>query len=202
MDVPSGLAAITPVMALFVFATTAAPGPNAALMLAVGSRAGLAAGVPVLLGLASANAAAKGAIAAGIRRLAELDPLVIGWGRWIAVALTVWLAWRLVHRLGGLADGRRVAGFGHAFAFQLVNPKVAITGFAAATLFCSPEVGGVGHAVGFALVAFPSVVLGAGVWLLVGRMGSARLRGPRAVRAMNLAVGATLVTALVPVLLA
>lgn len=206
MDVLTGLegatAAITPAMAIFVFATTAAPGPNAALMLATGARAGIAAGLPVLMGLALANALAKGAIAAGIRLVAELHPIVIGLGQWIAVALTLWLAWRLMRRLSGLGERQGVGGFADAFAFQLVNPKVWITGLAAATLFCSPEIGGIGHALGFAVVAFPSVVVGAGAWLLIGHMGAVRLRGPRAVRLLNLAVGATLLAALAPVLLA
>lgn len=106
-------------MVLFVFATTAAPGPNAALLLTVGARLGIGAGVPVILGLATANAAMKGAIAASVRILAELDPLVIQIGRWIAVAATLWLAWRLMRKLGGVAGHGDVAGFWDAFAFQL-----------------------------------------------------------------------------------
>ena len=191
---------ITPAMVLFVFATTAAPGPNAALMLAVGARLGIGAGLPVLLGLATANAAMKGAIAASVRILAELDPLVIEIGRWLAVAVTLWLAWRLMRRLGGVADHAGVAGFWDAFAFQLVNPKAAITGLAAAALFCTSETGGIGHAIAFFAVAFPSVLLGAGPWLLAGHAGAAWLRGPRMARVLNLAVGTTLVLALAPVL--
>ena len=193
--------AITPAMVAFVFATTAAPGPNAALMLAVGARLGLRAGLPVLFGLAAANALAKGAIAASVRWLAGLDPLVIEVGTWVAVGLTLWLAWRLVRRMGGLGTGARVAGFWDAFAFQLANPKVAITGLAAATLFCVGRVDEVGHAVSFGAVAFPSVLVGAGAWLLIGWAGGRWLQGPRAVRAMNVAVGALLVGAMVPVLL-
>ncbi|WP_299845976.1 LysE family translocator, partial [uncultured Jannaschia sp.] len=171
-------------MVLFVFATTAAPGPNAALLLTVGARLGIGAGVPVILGLATANAAMKGAIAAGVRILAELDPLVIQIGRWIAVAATLWLAWRLMRKLGGVASHAGVAGFWDAFAFQIVNPKAVITGLAAAALFCTAETGGIGHAIAFFVVAFPSVLLGGGSWLLVGHAGAAWLRGPKMVRVL------------------
>lgn len=192
---------ISPAMVAFTFASAIAPGPNAALMLAVGSRANLASGLRVLAGLALANALTKGALAAGFRWLAELDPLVLGVGRWVAAALTLWLAWRLVRRLGGVGAENGAAGFADAFVFQLANPMVAVTGLAAAVLFCSPDAGSFGHAVGFSAVALPSVIVGAGVWLLIGRMGARRLRGPRTVRALNLAVGVTLIVAIAPMLL-
>ncbi|WP_299845671.1 hypothetical protein [uncultured Jannaschia sp.] len=197
----NALQIVTPAMVLFVFATTAAPGPNAALMLAVGARFGLGAGIPVVLGIATANAAIKGAIAASVRILAELDPLVIQAGRWVAVAATLWLAWRLMRRLGGVADHAGVAGFWDAFSFQLVNPKAAITGLAAAALFCTAGTGGIGHAIAFFVVAFPCALLATGPWLLVGHAGATWLRGPRMARMLNLAVGTTLVLALAPVLL-
>ena len=196
-----GLGMITPAMAAFVFATTAAPGPNAALMLAVGSRAGLLAGLPILLGLATGNAMVKGTIAASIRALATLDPLVIELGRWVAAALTIWLAWRLIRRVGTLGGHRGATGFADAFTFALVNPKATITGFAAATLFCASSTDELGHAIAFSALGFPSVLIGSGAWLVLGKVGSSWLRGPRAMRALNIAVGATLVVSLAPVLL-
>ena len=151
--------------------------------------------------MATANALLKGTIAASVRILANLDPLVIEIGRWLAIAATLWLAWKLMKRMDGMSDRSGLTGFWNAFAFQLVNPKSAITGLAAATLFCTPDTGGLGHAVAFFAVAFPSVIAAGGVWLIVGHMGSAWLRGPRMVRTLNLAVGATLVLALAPVVL-
>ena len=202
---------IDPAMAAFVFSTTALPGPNAVLMLAVGSRIGARAGLPILVGMAAANALAKGATAAGIRWAAELDPLVIHAAQWTALAFLVWFTFRILRRRitfrapvegeGGPDAGpvgrRLVDGFG----FQLCNPKVWITGFAAAALFCSPALDEAQHAIAFGAVAFPSVMVSAGLWLVLGQRGARWLGSPLVVRGLDTALMGLLALAAVPVFL-
>ena len=205
----SPLAAIDATMVAFIFATTAFPGPNAVLMLTLGARAGIAAGLPTLLGLAIGNAAAKGATAAGMRWAAGLDPRVLDAAQILAVAVMAWFVWRILRGGGGLRGAgalgtaaERPVGVAifDGVVFQFCNPKVWVTGAAAAALFCSPGLDELGHAAAFSLVAFPSVVVGAGLWLLAGRFGARWLGGPRIVRALNLALVGTLVATVAPVL--
>ena len=204
-------ASIDPAMAAFVFSSAAIPGPNAVLMLAVGSRIGVRAGLPILVGMAAGNALAKGATAAGIRWAAELDPLVIGVAQWTAVAFLIWFTRRILRRRAAFrvpAVGseqpatepvlrRVVDGFG----FQLCNPLVWITGFAAAALFCSAALDEAEHAVAFGAVAFPSAMVGAGAWLVLGQRGARWLGKPLVVRGLNTALVGLLVLAALPVFL-
>ncbi len=206
---PTFLASIDLTMVAFIFATTAFPGPNAVLMLTIGSRIGVVGGLPILIGMAIGNAAVKGVTAAGMRWAASLDPHVIETAQWAAIALLVWFTFRILRRSGPLraaaaGDGIAVSGVSQAFdgfGFQLSNPKVWVTGFAAAALFCTPELDELGHALAFSTVAFPAVVIGAGVWLVAGRYGSRWLSGPRTVRFLNVTLVVVLALAAIPVVM-
>ena len=202
---------IDPAMAAFVFSSAAIPGPNAVLMLAVGSRIGAQAGLPILVGMAAGNALAKGATAAGIRWAAELDPLVIHAAQWTALAFLIWftlciLRRRIAFQAPVEGEGRPDAGpvgrrLVDGFGFQLCNPLVWITGLAAAALFCSPALDEAEHAVAFGAVAFPSAMVGAGVWLVLGQRGARWLGNPLVVRGLDTALVGLLALAALPVFL-
>ncbi|EKE43658.1 hypothetical protein OCGS_2390 [Oceaniovalibus guishaninsula JLT2003] len=203
------LGVIDPAMVGFMFATTAFPGPNAVLMLSVGSRYGVRAGLPVLLGFGIGNAAAKGVTAAGMRWVASLDPMVIEVAQWIAIVFLAWFTIRILRRKAPLqAKGGAVTGKARSrpgqvvdgIGFQFCNPKVWVTGFAAAAIFCTPDVNEVGHAMSFAAVAFPCVLVGAGIWLVVGQQGARWLTAPMIVRGLDLMLVGLLALAAVPIL--
>ena len=204
-------APIDPAMAAFVLSTAAIPGPNAVLMLAVGSRVGARAGVPILVGMAAGNALAKGATAAGIRWAAGLDPLVIHAAQWTALAFLIWFTLRILRRRAAFrvpvvgveqpAAEPVLRRFMDGFGFQLCNPLVWITGFAAAALFCSPALDEAQHAIAFGAVAFPSAMVGADVWLLLGQRGARWLASPLVVRGLDTALVGLLALAALPVFL-
>lgn len=170
-------------------------------MPAIGAPLGIAAGLPVLAGLAVARAGVKGALAAGVTVIAGLDPSVGGIGRREAVILTLWLAWRLMRRLGGIDGQTGVAGFRDALLVQLSNPKSFLTGLAAAALFATDRTAGLRDANALTAVAFSAVPLAAGPWLLAGHAGAAWLRGPRRTRMLHVVARVTLVPALGPLVL-
>lgn len=197
---------ISAAMAAFVFASTAAPGPNAALMLAVGARVGIGAGATILLGMALANAGVKTLAAASIQGMVALDAVPVELVKWPALVVCAWMAWRILRR-GGLrsggaraARGLPLARFWTGLAFQCANPKVWVTSFAAAMLFAAPATGSTPHPAAFGVIALVAVVISAGAFLILGARHAERLSRPWATRALDLAVAAVLGLAVLPVL--
>ena len=192
----------------FVFATTACPGPNAALMLAVGARGGVRAGLSILGGIAVANAAIKLGTAAAAQGLIEVHDWPVDIVRWPALAVCAWFMWRILTRdMGpsageGSASSGTAVGIANGVAFQLTNPKAWITGWAAATLFSMPPVGPPPSPFLFAAVALPGVVIGAGAFLILGARCSGVLRHPRTMRLLRISVAGLMAAAMLPVIVA
>lgn len=124
-------------LVLFIFATSITPGPNNLMLAVTGARFGLRATVPpmvgillglcLLLGLASAGAAALLLAAPGL----ELALRVLGLG------YLLWLAWRLCAPDTCLEARRlhRPLNAGEAAIFQFANPKAWMMAVTAATTF-------------------------------------------------------------------
>ena len=192
---------LDPAFLAFVFVTTAFPGPNAALMLVVGLRHGVRAGVPILCGIAVANAAIKIGVAAAVQGTVDVAALPLTVLQWPALAFCLWMVWRITSsdallRVDGSTPPARVPPrFGNGVAFQLANPKAWVTSAAAATLFLVPGAASPSPWL-FGLVALPAVLLGAGGFLVLGETLATRLCKGRAARALNI-VSATALCAVV-----
>ena len=131
------------------------------------------AGLPILLGIALANMSIKIGTAAAAQGLIALHGLPIEIVQWPAFAICLWFLWRIVSQgalpaSDGRARGSAALRLANGFAFQLTNPKAWITGWAAATLFAAPATGAPPNPLVFGLIALPSVVLGAGAFLILG----------------------------------
>ncbi len=117
---------------LFVFAGLFSPGPNVILLTHSGARFGFVASVPHLLGVVL-GVGVIGAVAAwGVGALLlAVAPIVL---QSLASAWIAWLAWRMLRRQPPAARAvpqpiaqaatERPMRFGHALAFQWVNPKI------------------------------------------------------------------------------
>lgn len=198
---------IDPALAAFVFATTACPGPNAALMLAVGARGGVGTGMPILVGIALANVSIKIGTAAAAQGLIAVHGLPTEIVQWPAFVVCFWFFWRIVSQDAlaasndGRARGSAVVRLADGFAFQLTNPKAWITGWAAATLFAAPATGMPPNPLVFGVLALPGVLLGAGSFLILGARYAALLSGRRMLRALNLSVAGLMALAIAPLLI-
>lgn len=195
--------AIDPALVAFALVIAASPGPSNIVLLGVGSRVGTRRGLPLLAGMAIGYAILWGGAGSGLRALAALDPMVVTAARWVAIAFMLRLAWRLATVSDGANGEERLSvGVWGGIVFQAANPKAWVSAAAAASVFCTPEIGVPGHAVVFALVAFVCVLIGCGAWLAAGEWGAAWLRrsGPR--RVLNGTLAVTLLAAIVPVALA
>lgn len=113
----------------FVIAATIAeitPGPNmgylAALAIAKGRRAGLAAVAGVALGLAILGIAA--AFGAGL--VTQSYPLAGEVLRWAGVAYLLWLAWEAWRGDENIPDGEFAPSFRRGLIVNLLNPKAGL----------------------------------------------------------------------------
>jgi len=169
------------------------PGPSNALLTAIGARSGVRRGLPSLLGQVTGMGAMMFAITLGLGNVLLAHPLVLQILKWGGAAMLFWLAWRIA--TAGDAEGTTnpPAGFLRMAAFQWVNPKGWLVGFAAIATFLDRRGGGalaqaVIFATVFTLVALPSCL----PWLAFGAALQRLLRTPRARRVLNGAMAALL----------
>lgn len=189
--------------ALFVFATSATPGPNNVMLLASGVNFGVRATLPHLLGISSGVALMLVAVALGLSQVFADAPHAYGILRWVGGAYLLYLALRLALSTGTTEQdaGRRSRpmGFWSAVAFQWVNPKawIMVLGACSSYLPSDSSLAMVaGFSLLFALINMPS----AGMWAVFGQqlrhfLGEARRR-----RQFNIGMAALLVLSLWPIL--
>lgn len=124
----------------------ATPGPNmaylAALTLAEGRRAGLAAVAGVATGLALVGVLA----AAGLAELAVLVPMVWDVLRWVGIAYLLWLSWDAWNSASEISTSRAHHGgdsgaryFRRGVITNLLNPKAALFYIAMLPKFVSSD---------------------------------------------------------------
>jgi threonine/homoserine/homoserine lactone efflux protein len=185
------------VVAFLLFALVAAvtPGPSNVMLTAAGARAGVRRGLPCLLGVAAGMGTMMFAVPLGLGSLVLTRPRLLAVLQAAGAAVLLWLAWRIATS-GGPADAAGAGapvGFLGAALFQWTNPKSWLVAAGAAGAYLRPEgAGPVGQAAAlaglFVLAALPSGL----AWLAFGAALQRLLRGPRAWRLFNVAMGALL----------
>ena len=175
----------------FSLVSSITPGPNNVLLWASGATFGYRRTARHIVGTAVGIAAMALVAAAG---LAALVTAVPGIAVAMKVAGSVYLLWLAVQiARGGALAGTVVArplGLREAAAFQMINPKAWIFALGAITTFRPPDLplpaGSVLVAVTMLLVILPT----ASLWALGGDALSRLISGPRAGRALSLALAA------------
>ena len=184
------------VVAFFLFSVAAAgtPGPSNALLTATGATAGIARGLPALLGVGAGMGAMLFAVAFGLGSVLFDHPVVAVVARWCGAAFLLWLAWKIATagRTGPLGGSRPIGFFGAA-AFQVVNPKSWLVCASAAATFLDRSAGdplsqSAALALTFALAALPACF----PWLAFGAALHRLIRSARAARAFNVVMGVLL----------
>jgi threonine/homoserine/homoserine lactone efflux protein len=184
-------------LAFLLFAGVAAvtPGPSNVMLTAAGARAGVARGLPCLLGVTVGMGSMMFLVPLGLGSVVLGQPLALTALKCIGAAFLLWLAWRIATSGGGddgPAEGRPV-GFLGAAVVQWINPKSWLVSVSAAATYLSPNPGGAvaqSALLGglFALAALPSGFL----WLASGTAVQRLLQGRRARRAFNVSLGVLL----------
>ena len=183
-------------VAFLLFAVVAAvtPGPSNVMLAAAGAAGGVLKGLPCLLGVTAGMGLMLFLVPLGLGSLVLGHPLALTVLRWSGAAFLLWLAWKIATSTGPSApDEGRPVGFVEAAVFQWINPKSWLVAVSAAGTYLSAQsgtavvqsalLGGL-----FVLAALPSCFL----WLAFGAAVQRLLRGRRAVRIFNVALGALL----------
>lgn len=188
-------------VAFLLFAVVAAvtPGPSNVMLTAAGAGAGVVRGLPCLLGVTVGMGLMMFLVPLGLGSLVLGHPWALTGLRWCGAAFLLWLAWKIATSAGaeGATAGRSV-GFVEAAIFQWVNPKSWLVAVSAASTYLSADSGsasGQSALLGglFVLAALPSCFL----WLAFGATVQRFLRGARARRVFNLALGGLLALSVV-----
>lgn len=182
-------------VAFLLFAVVAAvtPGPSNVMLTAAGA-GGVLKGLPCLLGVTTGMGLMMFLVPLGLGSLVLAHPLALTVLKWGGAAFLLWLAWRIATSARAEAPAeRRPVGFAEAAVFQWVNPKSWLVSVSAAGTYLSAESGSTvvqSALLGalFFFAALPSCFL----WLAFGATVQRLLRGRRALRTFNLALGALL----------
>ena len=189
-------------LACFVAAAVAllgTPGPAIAVLLAVGKTEGLSRGLPLFWGLQLGLALAASLCAAGLVSTILAIPAAAEALTIIAAAYLLWLAWSVATAPVGSADPRtsvaaRVS-FRRGLVLGLTNPKAYLAFLSLMASFkiaASDPMQDAALKVGFCVLV---MILVDFVWLWIGTALGRLLLGPSEERAMNIAMGATIVAA-------
>jgi threonine/homoserine/homoserine lactone efflux protein len=188
-------------IAFLLFAVVAAvtPGPSNVMLTAAGARAGVAGGLPCLLGATTGMGSMMFLVPLGLGSVILGHPLALTVLRWGGAAFLLWLAWKIATSAGD--DPRaeeRPVGFVGAAVFQWVNPKAWLVSVGAAATYLSPDSGSAFPQSAFLGGLFAIAALPSGfVWLAFGAAVQRLLRGPRAQRAFNMSLGVLLALSVV-----
>lgn len=179
---------------LFALVAAVTPGPSNVMLTAAGARGGVVRGVPCLLGVTMGMGLMLFVVPLGLGSVVLGYPLLLAGLRWCGAAFLLWLAWKIATS-GNAEDPatRPPVGFVGAAVFQWINPKSWLVSVSAAGAFLDPRsdsaVAQSAHLGAlFVLAALPACFL----WLAGGAAVQRLLRGPRARRAFNVALGVSL----------
>ncbi|HET6236825.1 MAG TPA: LysE family translocator [Acetobacteraceae bacterium] len=177
------------------------PGPNNVMIAASAANHGIRATVPHMFGIAFGFAGMLVVVCGGLGSALLTLPWLLPAFRWVGAAWLAMLAWQIASAPPPGEGGRgRVLGFFGAAAFQWINPKAWLIGFAAAGEYLSLH-----QSLLFQLVRIFLVFLVVGmpcllVWAFIGSGARRLLRSPARVRTFNVAMGLLLVASVLPVL--
>jgi threonine/homoserine/homoserine lactone efflux protein len=184
-------------VAFFVFSVVAAvtPGPSNIMLTATGAIAGIARGLPCLLGVGAGMGLLIFSVALGLGQLVLGLPLLLTALNWAGAAFLLWLSWKIATSAPavGAATEKEPVGFWGATLFQWVNPKSWLVSVSAmgAYLQASAE-GALLQALAFAAVFVAAALPSGFLWLAFGASMHRLLRSRRAARVFNVAMGIAL----------
>ena len=184
------------VVAFLVFSVVAAgtPGPSNLLLTATGAQVGVARGLPCLVGVGVGMGVLMFVVALGLGSVVLANPTVLRVLNWLGAAFLLWLAWKIATAgRNDAADAGKPVGFIGAAAFQWINPKSWLVCASAAGTYLHAGSGSAlaqGMSMGsvFVLASLPCCF----VWLAFGATAQRLLRGERAERTFNIAMGVLL----------
>lgn len=186
---------------VFCVVTLFTPGPNNLMLMASGLNWGWRRTLPHLTGVALGFTLMVALVGLGLGQVFALYPALYTALKYAGAAYLLWLAWGIASagpvEEGGKASGRPMT-FIEAALFQWVNPKAWIMAVGAISAYAgiAPFPWNVAIMAGlFGLLGFPS----SGAWVLFGQGLASLLKGPRAVRAFNIAMGLLLAASLWPI---
>ncbi|HVX29290.1 MAG TPA: LysE family translocator, partial [Nitrolancea sp.] len=176
---------------LFAVVVSGTPGPSNLILASTGVAAGVRRGLPALFGQVSGMGCMLLVIGIGLGSLILERPLVLSVLKWLGIGFLLWLSWKIATsgRHAQAMDETRL-GFWQLAAFQWVNPKSWIVcASAIGTYLPATDGSTIGRsaviALLFMLVALPCCA----VWLVAGASLQRVLRGERAARVFNIAMG-------------
>ena len=187
---------------IFSLVAAITPGPSNVMITATGSAAGIARGLPCVLGAAVGMASLLFTAALGLCQLILGQPEILRAMNWCGAAFLLWLAWKIASagREGKPAAAKPVGFVGAAF-FQWVNPKGWLVAVGAASTYLQPETGGqLLQVIVFASLFFVVAVPSGLVWLVLGASMQGLLRDERYARMFNIAMAIALAASIVMIL--
>lgn len=173
----------------YTFVSAVTPGPNNVILWATGIRFGLRAALPYVAGVVVGVGAMVLAVAAGIGALVTAAPWVEIVLKLAGSAYLLWLAYRIAGSASvQQADVAAAPGFPQAVTFQFVNPKAWFFVLGAVGAFRLPDLDVIVGSLAMAAVIMIVVAPSATVWAAGGHALGRFVSGPRAHRAVSLAL--------------
>jgi len=186
-------------LSLYSIVASVTPGPNNLMLLASGVNFGIRRTIPHMLGIAIGFTAMVAIVGLGLGAVLDIVPGVMIGLRYVALAYTVWLAWKLgtSGSLGTGQAGAQPMSFISACLFQWVNPKAWVMALTATALYTSAQ----GYFLSVLLVAAVFGLIGMpfiAIWAGFGVALRGFLSIPWRLRAFNVVMGLLLLASTVP----
>lgn len=192
-------------LAFLVFSLVAAitPGPSNVMLTATGGQVGMWRGLPCLFGVSVGMGSLIFSVAAGLGQLVLQSDWLLLAMKWCGAAFLLWLSWKIASApAGGGGGDAKAVGFPAAAAFQWINPKSwLVSASAAGTYLQAGDEGVILQAALFAGLFIVAQLPSGLVWLGFGATMQRLLRGERAARIFNIAMGLSLAASVLFILL-
>jgi len=186
-------------LSLYSIVASATPGPNNLMLLASGVNFGIRRTIPHMLGIAIGFTAMVAIVGLGLGAVLDIVPGVMTVLRYVALAYTVWLAWKLgiSGSLGTGKTGAEPMSFVSACLFQWVNPKAWVMALTATALYTTAQgyfLSVIMVAVVFGVIGMPFIT----IWACFGVALRQFLSVPARLRAFNITMALLLLASTVP----
>jgi threonine/homoserine/homoserine lactone efflux protein len=191
-------------IALFIFAAIAAwtPGPNNTLLMASGVNHGFRQTVPLVLGVAIGFPFMIGVVGLGIGKIFDVYPSLYTILKYAGAAYMIWLAFKIATSKrpeAGELQASQPLTFMQGSLFQWINPKGWMMALTMISSYTLPTA----YWTGLATIVATALLMGftsASAWALFGSSLRHVMNDPRYFRIINIALAASLLASIVPML--